>query len=323
MKHTIIKSALLCLLAATANDATAQLTDHAVQRDNTQNQVLLKLSTGSDKYYNTADLQYIDIDGADVTVRHNSGDDIYAGSVADISFFKADKPAGLTKADLTGQWVVKGQEEQGEESFSYTFTDEQLTFSSYGEVQYSVPYTLQNGILSYTIPANQWGDPAQETSVNVSLLYDKSVLVMKSKAYGDDNPLEEAQVFFKIDKTPDTSAAALDGKWFCYHHGSKDEVRTGLWIDGDKAEFIIGAWATRMVGTYTYSNGILTLHPTDYYTGRSPDEWGYGRIDPATLECPQWDKIDNPGYPETFEFIVNGDEAYGWYANLPCTYYKQ
>lgn len=124
-------------------------------------------------------------------------------------------------------------------------------------------------------------------------------------------------------KKPDTSKTKLDGKWFCYHNGNKSTVRQGLWIDGDKAEFIIGAWSTRMVGTYTYSNGILTLKPTAYYSGRGGDEWGYGRIDPATLECPEWEQIDNPGYPETFAFILNGNEAYSWYANTPCLYHKQ
>ena len=151
----------------------------------------------------------------------------------------------------------------------------------------------------------------------------------------EDSDIEEAEVYIKKGSNPDTSDANLDGKWFCYHRGSKGDVRCGLWINGNQAEFVIGAWATRMVGTYTYENGILYLHPTEYYFGRDPGDVGHGRVDPATLECSSWVKVSqNPGlieeltgggraYPETFMFILNGDEAYSWYANLPCLYYKQ
>ena len=324
MKKMMMKPALLILLAGMANSVMAQNADHSVERDNTKNQVMLKLNKGGDKYYNTADLQYIDIKDKDVIVRHNDGDDTYTNKVLDIAFFKADKPAALTKADLVGTWVVEAQEESGEEAFSYTFTADKLTAVEQGAELFTVPYTFEDGILSYTVPATEWSEACTETR-SVSLLYDKSVLVMKYKPeeWETDEGLEEAEVYINKEKQPDISGANLDGKWFCYHRGSKSEVRSGLWIEGDKAEFIIGAWATRMVGTYTYEKGILTLHPTDYYSGRSEYDWGYGRIDPATLECSQWDKIENPGFPETFVFILNGEEAYSWYANLPCLYYKQ
>ena len=198
---------------------------------------------------------------------------------------------------------------------------------------YVGPYTFEDGVLTYTVPATEWDD-AYTVSQNVCLLYDNSVLVLKSPIY-EDSDIEEAEVYVKQGKSPNTSDAKLDGKWFCYHRGSKDEVRCGLWINGNKAEFVIGAWATRMVGPYTYENGILYLHPTEYYFGRDPGDVGHGRVDHATLECSSWVKVSkNPGlieeltggggaYPETFMFILNGDEAYSWYANLPCLYYKQ
>ena len=134
--------------------------------------------------------------------------------------------------------------------------------------------------------------------------------------------IEMAEIWYKEGKNPDTSKDKLDGKWFCYHRDSREEVNNGLIIKGDKAEFIIGAWSTRMVGTYTYENGVLYLHPTEYYIGRDEGMWGYGYIDPATLESPVWYPT-GPEFPETFMFIVNGDEAYGWYANQPRRYYRQ
>ena len=286
--------------------------DHSVAKDTQKNQVQLTLTDGAVKYYNTGDVQKIKFEEKQVKVVQTAGDDVYDNQVQDIAFFKAEKPAGPTKADLIGTWEVRGQEEGGEESFYVTFTENEIN---------GFPYTLEDGVLTYTVPATDW-DEAYTVTQQVILLCDKSVLVLKSPIY-EESDIEEAEVYFKQGKSPDTSDANLDGKWFCYHRGSKDQVRCGLWINGNKAEFIIGAWATRMVGTYTYENGILYLHPTEYYFGRDPGDVGHGRINPATLECSQWDKIENPGYPETFMFILNGDEAYSWYANLPCLYYKQ
>ena len=297
--------------------------DHSVAKDTQKNQVQLTLTDGAVKYYNTGDVQKIKFEEKQVKVVQTAGDDVYDNQVQDIAFFKAEKPAGPTKADLVGTWEVRAQEE-GEEPFYVTFTENEIN---------GFPYTLEDGVLTYTVPATEWDD-AYTVTQTVSLLYDKSVLVLKSQSY-EESDIEEAEVYVKEGKSPDTSDANLDGKWFCYHRGSKDEVRCGLWINGNKAEFIIGAWATRMVGTYTYENGILYLHPTEYYFGRLPTDWGYGYIDPATLECSNWMKVSkNPGlieeltgggraFPETFMFILNGDEAYGWYANLPCLYYKQ
>ena len=238
-----------------------------------------------------------------------------------------NEQAAPTKADLIGTWEIPD-----EQDVSITFTESQITMTHRGTVTYEVPYTFENGILTYTTPPPFEGMEPYTETYSVSVLYDKSVLALKFTTVDEE---EVVHLYINKAKKPDTSKTKLDGKWFCYHNGNKSTVRQGLWINGDKAEFVIGAWATRMVGPYTYENGVLTLHPTEYYFGRNPDDWGYGRIDPATLECSSWDRVStNPGlieeltggggaYPETFVFFVNGDEAYGWYANTPCLYHKQ
>ncbi len=335
MKKMILKSALLFLFAGMAHSVMAQNAAHAVDRDNMKNQVLLKMNKGGDKYYNTEDLKSIDIEGQDVIVKHKSGDDVFTNMVLDMSFFKADKPAGPTKADLIGKWETKYMHDYA--YYAIEFTENEMTLyeqSMYGDQEMyttTVPYTWKDGVVTFM--STEWSEAYEETKT-VSFLYDKSVLVLKSNPWEDES-LEQAEVWFKEGKSPDTSDANLDGKWFSYFRGNKNEVNLGLWINGDKAEFVIGAWATRMVGPYTYENGVLFLHPTEYYFGRDKDDWGYGRIDPATLECSSWERVPaNPGeldyltggnepYPETFVFFVNGDEAYGWYANQPCRFYKQ
>ena len=243
-----------------------------------------------------------------------------ADIVSILNIIIANKQTAPAKADLIGSWEIPD-----EQDVTITFTEDLLTQTHRGTVMYEVPYTFENGILTYTTPP-PFEDMEPYTYIyNASLLYDKSVLAMKftyDHTY-NNRQVESVHLYMNKVKKPDTSGANLNGKWFCYRNGNTSEVQQGLWIDGDKAEFIIGAWSTRMVGTYTYSNGILTLKPTEYYSGRSEGEAGYGRINPATLECSQWDPIENPGFPETFAFIIDGNEAYSWFANMPCLYYKQ
>lgn len=322
MKKIGFISAMLFLFGM-SSQVMAQ-NDHSVAKDNQKNQAQLTLSNGDVKYYNTEDVQSIDIKDKQVRVAQAAGNDVFDNQVTDISFFKAQASAAeVTKADLIGLWEVRGHEESGEEYFALRFTENEVTFYEYGEQQQTVPYTLENGVLTYMYPATEWSEAYTE-SKNVSLLYDKSVLLMKyiPDYFDIKDDIEMAEIWYKEGKNPDTSKDKLDGKWFCYHRDSREEVNNGLIIKGDKAEFIIGAWSTRMVGTYTYENGVLYLHPTEYYIGRDEGMWGYGYIDPATLESPVWYPT-GPEFPETFMFIVNGDEAYGWYANQPRRYYRQ
>ncbi len=304
--------------------------DHSVEKNTQKNQVQLTLTDGAEKYYNTDDVQKIKFEEKQVKVIQTAGDDVFDNQVENISFFKAVKPAGPTKADLIGTWEAKYLGNY--DYYGIKFTENEMTLTERSD-QWSqtttASYTWKDGVITLKYPATEWSEAYEETK-NVSFMYDKSVLVLKSNPWEDES-LEQAEVWFKEGKTPDTSDAKLDGKWFSYFRGNKNEVSMGLWINGNKAEFVVGAWSIRFVGPYTYENGVLYLHPTEYYVGRSDDEWGYGRVDPATLECSSWEKVSvNPGiirvdnpYPETFVFIVNGDEAYGWYANEPCRFYKQ
>ena len=153
--------------------------DHSVAKDNQKNQAQLTLSNGDVKYYNTEDVQSIDIKDKQVRVAQAAGNDVFDNQVTDISFFKAQASAAeVTKADLIGLWEVRGHEESSEEYFALRFTENEVTFYEYGEQQQTVPYTLENGVLTYMYPATEWSEAYTE-SKNVSLLYDKSVMLMK------------------------------------------------------------------------------------------------------------------------------------------------
>ena len=143
MKKTIFS--MLALL--TALTASAQSNDHAVDRDVTVNQARLTLSDQQVKYYNTAQLAGIDIDGAIVRVGTlNQEVDIYNGTVSSITFAK--KISGsmqLTKAQgwlesLYAEWpLVEGATGynvyvKGGQYADFTKIDQQLVrnYGTYG-----------------------------------------------------------------------------------------------------------------------------------------------------------------------------------------------
>lgn len=327
MRHLMIRSVLPVLLLGLANGAAAQDADHSVGKDDTRNQVMLKTAQGGEKYYYTAEVKSIDFEDYKITVRHEGGDDVYLNNVEDIVFLKAVNPV-VAKADLIGTWNWEGR--------AVTFTEKEISYSEYGEELYRVPYTLDDGVVTYTRPATEWA--AEETfSKRVKLLYDKSVMVMKysvaDEALVESGIVEQGDCFIKEGADPETPVGDIMGEWFWYYGDGTKDVRAGLTLDEDNFEFIVTAWSVRYVGTYSYKGGILTMTITEVYSGRSEtgEGDGPGAIDPTTLECRHWyllkdEDIQRLGYdniPLSFPFISDGSEAYSSFANLPAVYYKQ
>ena len=163
-----------------------------------------------------------------VKVIQTAGDDVYDSKVENISFFKAVKPAP-TKADLIGTWEAKEMPDY--DYYGIKFTENEMTLTErnkYGEKRTqttTASYTWNDGVITLKYPATDWSEAYEETDT-VSFLYDKSVLLLKSNPWEDES-IEQAEVWFREGKTPDTSDAKLDGKWFAYHRGHKDERYDG------------------------------------------------------------------------------------------------
>ena len=85
-----------------------------------------------------------------------------------------NEQAAPTKADLIGTWEIPD-----EQDVSITFTESQITMTHRGTVTYEVPYTFENGILTYTTPPPFEGMEPYTETYSVSVLYDKSVLALK------------------------------------------------------------------------------------------------------------------------------------------------
>ena len=95
--------ALLSMIGVQAQDVVT----HAVSRDFNRNQTQIMLTSGDKKYYNTTDISAIDLNQAtgNITVNVGSGNDVFNGSVSNISFFKAlSNPQGVQIMDAQG-WL--------------------------------------------------------------------------------------------------------------------------------------------------------------------------------------------------------------------------
>ena len=230
-------------------------------------------------------------------------------------------PEGVTVEDLKGTWKYDYYQT------TYVFTDKTFTVTE-GDFNYTANYTLKDGVISYTYMVDSI---AEKGSFNVYFMYNKSVLALKAKPVdGDDYSISEAAVvLFRDGKAPNTPKSDIQGEWHWYMRGNVEYVRGAYKFEGDNFELIVTPWGQKYTGTYTYQGGFLTLNITNGYTSREPgtgDGWGEGDLDPATLEG-NWSVLNRDHW--AFEpgmvapFIVNGTEAYGALANLPCVFYKK
>ena len=228
----------------------------------------------------------------------------------------------VTANDLIGIWSVNSTDND----YVVEFTKDSVILKANGKVEYQSKYTLKDGVISYEGLNN-----TQYQSVP-GLLYGKSVMVFK-QIYKNEREEEEmlGMILIKQGKNVTATKNDIQGFWCWYSDfGGETIIRTAIKIDGDNFEVIITPWGERYVGNYTYQNGILHLNVTAAYTSREEhtgngDLWG--RMDPYTLECDDWRVLDQDHwhYDAVSEtpFIGNGDEAYGFIANIPAILQKK
>lgn len=148
--------------------------DYSVVSNLNKNQAILTLSDQSKKYYNTESVSSIDFDGANVTVNQEVGSYTFKGTVADISFRKADNsgqgtidnPVGAVQISEAKGWLESAYVKfdlmenaasynvyvKGGQYSDYTKIDEQLVrnYGSYGRADV---VGLQAGIYSIKVVA--------------------------------------------------------------------------------------------------------------------------------------------------------------------------
>lgn len=212
---------------------------------------------------------------------------------------------------------------------TYVFSGDKFSVKdSKGALQKEGTYTLKDGVLKFDYTT----DGKQETaSGKVTTLYQNQVLVIKSKPEGGEgySISEAAEVLYKDGVAPTTPVEDIQGNWYWYMNGDESVNRAGMMINGNKFTMIIGPWGQKYTGTFTYGEGVMTLHITNGYTSRQPHTGngsGYGNLDPATLDG-TWYVLDKDNWTmddgmKTI-FISAGTEAYSVMANLPVVYYKK
>lgn len=224
----------------------------------------------------------------------------------------------VTVNDLIGTWTTNSTDN----SYVVTFTANEVTITENGQQTFSGNYAVENGVVKYA--GNMESVPG--------LLYNKSVLVIKD-VYTDERGRQEnlGVILFKQGKQVVTPKADIQGQWCWYSEFIDEEIiRTAIKFEGDNFELIITPWGERYVGTYVYEAGIIKLTVTAGYTSRE-EGTGYGelwgRMDPKTLECDDWRTLNQDHWHvdavSHTPFIANGDEAYGFIANLPALLQKK
>ena len=205
---------------------------------------------------------------------------------------------------------------------TFIFTDKVLTIMQGNEQTFKGEYIYENGKVKYVE-----GDVVN--TARVQLLYNNTTLVLITiPDNAADYSLDEVPVvLFRNGQAPEMSSDDIQGTWHWYMGGeAEDYIRAGVMISGNRIEIIITPWAERHVGTFTYSQGILHLNMTEFYSARSEDGqgWGEGGIDPTTLECDHWYPVskDDIGdhLPETMLFVAGPKEAYGYIVGLPAVF---
>lgn len=222
----------------------------------------------------------------------------------------------VTAEDLIGVWTTNSTDN----SYMAVFTENMVTIIDNGEETFRGEYSLNDGMITISL-----GEGAEFRSVP-GLLYDKSVMVLKN-IYKNDRGEEEhlGVILFKQGKTVTATSDDIQGFWCWYDDfGDGEIIRAAIKIEGEKFELIITPWGERYVGTYTYQAGILHLNVTDGFTSREEHTGNgelWGRMDPKTLECDDWRVLDRDHWHADAvsenPFIANGDEAYGFIANIP------
>ena len=195
-----------------------------------------------------------------------------------------------------------------------------VTIIDNGEETFRGEYSLNDGMI--TIPLQQ----GVEFRSVPGLLYDHSVVVLKNMYKNDRGVGEQLGIIlFKQGKTVTATSDDIQGFWCWYDDFAGEEIiRAAIKIEGERFELIITPWGERYVGAYSYQNGILHLNVTDGFTSREEHTGNgelWGRMDPKTLECDDWRVLDRDHWHADAvsenPFIANGEEAYGFIANIP------
>ena len=217
------------------------------------------------------------------------------------TFAQTSAEVPTSTADLIGTWNIKHEYS----TQICTITDNKLTISntweeSDPEIELDGTYVLQDGKIIFT--SDEEG--ASPIEINATLLYNKSVLVMKSETE-DWNYFTENLVYFKNGEADVIGTEAIQGEWYWYM-GGRSYIRSALTFKDDTFDFIITPWAERYTDSCRTEEGDLidpeTLEATWHEVGE--DDWNSHAVGDV-MELP---------------FVTNGRVAYGALFNLKATF---
>ena len=269
-------------------------------------------------------------------------------------------PEGLTLQDIVGEWRLdlKSPNEYVEDVFiinSDSTYSNSVSLASMEGNQYNPYYQYQeegrlvfeNSVLTcdiltaqerFALPPDsfedaEWEDVSEDmitTSLIVRLLRNGSVMIMDINS-PRINQLDGnlPTVYFREGATGlpnDTSE--LQGTWFCKN--GADSLMMAVCFDADSIDFVINinsSTAERYTGTYTYTDGIVTMNnPTCYVCRNKDEEEARHAANPFDFKWTAPDPhVDTLSFEKgtVFVFIVDGETAYSNISIISPIYTKQ
>ena len=218
-------------------------TDYSAGKDNSQNQVLISLTDGKTRYYNTADVSSIDFSGKKVTVNQAKGNYTFDNVVSGISFAKASEGQQGTYENADGKvkindargWLesayVKFDKFEGAKSFNvyvkggqyseYTKIDRELVreYAGYGRAD-AVGLKPGEGYAMKVVPVNEAGAEMtaaanEVTGIEVKAYSRQGFAFMNGYmpgAYNADGTLKQgAKVLYVTKETAKTISTTVAG----------------------------------------------------------------------------------------------------------------
>jgi len=107
-----------------------------------------------------------------------------------------------------------------------------------------------------------------------------------------------------------------NGTWICYKNGSN--IAVALILDGKNCDYQITSWGERYTGTYTYSDGVLKMHITKFWSTINSEGKNTFPDDETSLDNFQWTEhttyYDKDISPWTYDVTVRWqDEKEVWH----------
>lgn len=230
-----------------------------------------------------------------------------------------DSNGGNNSNNQGGNTSIVGNWTNSQFNNTAKFTNTDYEFVELGNIRDIGTYSYDGNIIYLTPKKYNNSNNVPQYSGATKFIYNSKVLVIQydfdAKNVGT---YDYFNMYFKNGATIPATTNEIQGKWFWYI-GDRNTIRASFEFKNNNFEIIIPVYREFYKGTYTYNNGLITLNITSVKTREYQDESLSKLYDDWTIDK-TYSSLEN-GY--SFQFIPNGNEAFGDLVGLPVYSVKQ